>query len=368
MFGGKAMSTKIEYRREERGQTLLIFVLALTVLLGFTAMAIDVGLFFENRRHLQNTADAAALAGVAELPMNPGAAKTKAAQWAAKHGLSSSEIKTIDVRTTDYPNDTLYVEVEREFTWVFGRVLGKTVSAVPASAAAQVGSLSGTSNLMPWAMVLGDSACLGPTGNPLVDTNCSVKVGAGIGTTGWYGALDLDGNGGGSNEYQSNIYDGMADTVYCAEGETEPECQTSVVDALDGNKVGGTGHGIDQRLSAEPTPGCDKSGNGKDDFAEVFGVNSSGTPKYGVTCPASPRLIIVPIVTLNGSPVKTVTIKGWALAYLKSYSCVGGTSCSGGKGHWEVQVTIVDAIYSQSASFIGTFNPLSSISVRRLIE
>ena len=29
----------------ERGQTLLIFVLALTVLLGFTAMAIDVGLF-----------------------------------------------------------------------------------------------------------------------------------------------------------------------------------------------------------------------------------------------------------------------------------------------------------------------------------
>ena len=48
----------------ERGQTLLIFVLALTVLLGFTAMAIDVGLFYEDRRHMQNTADAAALAGV----------------------------------------------------------------------------------------------------------------------------------------------------------------------------------------------------------------------------------------------------------------------------------------------------------------
>ena len=217
-------------------------------------------------------------------------------------------------------------------------------------------------------MVLGDSACLTPTGIPIVDMNCSVKVGAGTGTTGWYGALDLDGNGGGSSEYEARITDGLAKTVYCAEGQTDPECQTTIIDALDGNKVGGTGHGIDQRLAAEPSAGCDKNGNKKDDFSEVFGANGGGTPKYVVTCPASPRIIIVPIVTLNGSPVKTVTIKGWALAYLDSYGCVGATSCSGGKGHWEVQITIVDAIYSQSASFIGTFNPLSSVAVRRLIE
>src|SRR5213592_436646 len=130
---------------------LVAFVLALAVILGFVAMTIDLGLFFEDRRHLQNTADAAALAGVAELPANPAAAKSKAAEWAAKHGVSSGELKTIEVRTTDYPNDTMYVEVERQFSWVFGRVLGKRTSVVPASAAAQVGSLSGTSNLMPWA-------------------------------------------------------------------------------------------------------------------------------------------------------------------------------------------------------------------------
>ena len=362
------MKTTQADSRREGGQTLLIFVFALTVLLGMTAMAIDVGLLFEDRRHMQNTADAAALAGVAELPGNPAAAKSQAASWAAKHGLSSGEIKKIEVRTTAYPNDTLYVEVERQFSWVFGRVLGKRTSVVPASAAAQVGSLSGTSNLMPWAMVLGDSACLTPTGTPIVDTNCSVKVGSGLGTTGWYGALDLDGNGGGSSEYESNINDGMAQTVYCAQGQTEPECQTSTVDALEGNKTGGTGHGIDQRLAAEPSAGCDTNGNKKDDFSEVFGANSGGTPKYVVTCPSSPRIIIVPIVTLNGDPVKTVTIQGWALAYLQGYTCVGATTCSGGKGHWEVQLTIADAIYSQSASFIGTFNPLSSVAARRLIE
>ena len=50
--------------RRECGQTLLLFVLALGVLIGFVALAIDVGLLYEDRRHLQNTADAAALAGV----------------------------------------------------------------------------------------------------------------------------------------------------------------------------------------------------------------------------------------------------------------------------------------------------------------
>src|SRR3970040_926192 len=100
---------------KEQGQTLLMFVLALTVLLGFVAMAIDVGLLYEDRRHLQNTADAAALAGVAELPKDPAAARTRAIEWAANNGVPSSDIKTIEVRTTGFPNDTLFVEVEGTF-------------------------------------------------------------------------------------------------------------------------------------------------------------------------------------------------------------------------------------------------------------
>ena len=47
----------------ERGQMLILFVLALGVLMGFTAMTIDVGLIYVQRRKLQNAADAAALAG-----------------------------------------------------------------------------------------------------------------------------------------------------------------------------------------------------------------------------------------------------------------------------------------------------------------
>jgi len=122
-------------------------------------------------------------------------------------------------------------------------------------------------------------------------------------------------------------------------------------------------------LLAEATPGCDINGNDIDDFGEVFAALPAGSASnYSVSCADSPRLIIIPIVTLNGVPVQSVTIEGWALAYLKGYSCVDSTTCTGGKGHWEVQVTMVDAVFSQAAGFIGAFNPLGAVTVRRLIE
>jgi hypothetical protein len=360
------MTSSTKRQTQEGGQTLIMFVLALAALLGFTAMAIDLGLLFHDRRHLQNSADAAALAGVAELPKKPLSAMKKAEEWAASNGVPASEIKTIEVRTTDVPNDTLYVELEKEFDWVFGRAVGMDKDAVSASAAAQIRSLTGTSNLMPWAILMGDSACLDATNNPISGADCSVKLGSDASTvTGWYGALDLDGGGGGGAEYESNIVDGEADTKYCSRGETDPTCESFVVDALSGNKVGGTDHAISDRLLNEPT--CDANANGIDDFGEVFIQGQNGIAQFAVACPQSPRHIIIPIVSLNGVPVQTVTIEGWALAYLDGYTCTSD-DCPSGKGHWEVQVTMVDAIYSESADLIGAFNPLSRVSVRRLIE
>jgi hypothetical protein len=55
------------------------------------------------------------------------------------------------------------------------------------------------------------------------------------------------------------------------------------------------------------------------------------------------------------------------LAYLVDYHCVGSANCNG-KGHWEVQVQIVDAAYSQTAGFLSAYDPESSIFVRRLVE
>jgi Putative Flp pilus-assembly TadE/G-like len=429
-------------RQRQRGQVLVIAVLAMTALVGMVAMTIDVGMLFENRRHYQNSADAMALAGVAELPTNPGLAVQKAKDWGTKNGVLSSQIKTIEVRTTGYPNDTLYVQLEGQFNWIFARALGLTNSKVGGEAAARIGTLIGGHNMMPWALLQTDTSCLDAQGNAIFSAPCSVKVGAGgSAINGWYGALDYDGNGGGSSEYQSNIIDGTVDTAYCVSGQAQPPCQATTVDSLDGNKVGGTGHGIDQRLAAGPA--CDTNGNGKDDFSEVFTSTGQLNPAYSVSCPNSPWLIIIPIVSYSSVPVHTVTIRGWTLAYLKSYSCAanaaaslsgpsavfafessghfpgvnvnlkprtptpsptrspsptptrtptpaptatptpavtptptpgsGGptpapTNCSSGKGHWEVQIQIVDAAYSDTAGFLGNFNPTSGILIRRLIQ
>jgi len=47
----------------EKGQSTVLLALAFIVLLGFTALAVDGGLVYANRRHMQNAADAASLSG-----------------------------------------------------------------------------------------------------------------------------------------------------------------------------------------------------------------------------------------------------------------------------------------------------------------
>ena len=71
-------------RRDERGVTLIIFTLMITVMLVFVALAMDSGLVFNERRQDQSAADAAVLAA-AQLLLDGG---TKAA--AAEAVITSS--------------------------------------------------------------------------------------------------------------------------------------------------------------------------------------------------------------------------------------------------------------------------------------
>src|SRR3979411_2171479 len=57
--------------RDARGQVIVLVVLALLALLGMCALVIDLGYLYWNQRHLQASADAAALAGAMQLPAAP---------------------------------------------------------------------------------------------------------------------------------------------------------------------------------------------------------------------------------------------------------------------------------------------------------
>ncbi|MFQ6019465.1 MAG: pilus assembly protein TadG-related protein, partial [Dehalococcoidia bacterium] len=108
------------------GQALVVTVLALTVLLGMVAMTIDVGLAFRGRRHSQNAADAAALAGVQHLPGDGATAIDKAQEWATNNGFDDGVDGVNVTATTPYNGNPQEIEVviDHQVPTLFARVLG----------------------------------------------------------------------------------------------------------------------------------------------------------------------------------------------------------------------------------------------------
>src|ERR1035437_9302695 len=73
--------------QDERGQTIILAALCFTMLLGFVALAVDVGLMFRAKRVMQTAADSGAIAGAEELNY---ADVTAAAQAdAARNGVTN---------------------------------------------------------------------------------------------------------------------------------------------------------------------------------------------------------------------------------------------------------------------------------------
>ena len=75
-------------KTDERGVSVPIVAGSLVALLAFTALAVDLGWFYVTAQRTQRTADAAALAGVIELPDDTTAAGTTAKEVAATNGFA----------------------------------------------------------------------------------------------------------------------------------------------------------------------------------------------------------------------------------------------------------------------------------------
>ncbi|MFQ5859702.1 MAG: pilus assembly protein TadG-related protein [Anaerolineae bacterium] len=126
-----------EAKGRESGQMMVLLVLLFVAALGLTALVIDVGIFLVEKRDIQNTADAAALAGAQELPSSP-LAVAAAVEWAEKNGfVDGVEGTTVQV-VTPYNGDpwSIQVTVTSQESFMFGRVLGKELVTVQARAVA----------------------------------------------------------------------------------------------------------------------------------------------------------------------------------------------------------------------------------------
>lgn len=116
--------------KNESGQVTVLFALLFVVLCGFAALVIDIGRVSVVKWDLQSAADAAALAGVQDLP-DTAAAKSAAIRYAEMNGVRSS-----DVTVTFPDSDKLEVRCTKNVEYTFARLLGFTDTDVTARAVA----------------------------------------------------------------------------------------------------------------------------------------------------------------------------------------------------------------------------------------
>lgn len=118
--------------KNEDGAVVIIVALMMTVLMGFAALAIDIGFMYNQRRALQNAADAGALAGVLELELTgnyESVAKTAV--------LKNIAIPVEDITVTLVNAKTVKVDVKQVAERIFSVFLTSGNSMVGASATAE---------------------------------------------------------------------------------------------------------------------------------------------------------------------------------------------------------------------------------------
>lgn len=131
---GWKVTEKFRFCMREDGQAAVLLALAFTVLLGFTALTIDIGRVSVEKTNLQNSVDATSLAAAQELP-NQLTATSTAEKYAASNGISEP------IQVTFSDSDTkVTVTVSRTIKYTFARVIGFNTTTVNVSSAASRGA------------------------------------------------------------------------------------------------------------------------------------------------------------------------------------------------------------------------------------
>jgi Flp pilus assembly protein TadG len=132
----------VKGRRDQRGQSLVLVVISMTVLLGMAALVLDLGLGWYAKRQLQASVDAAALAGAQELPSNANAV-SRAHEYILKNptrGVTDVQDTTTTKCLTTAPGcapvNALTVKASAKADTAFARIFGINSMTVGAKATA----------------------------------------------------------------------------------------------------------------------------------------------------------------------------------------------------------------------------------------
>lgn len=264
----------------ESGSAAVLTAVFLTVLLGMTAMVVDVGAVFVERAKLQNAVDAAVLAAVQELPANPQLAEEVALDYGQRNGIEQGMLQVAITQE----NTTIQASSDKRVGLTFARALGYKWGYIEAQATAQVrpaGEVQGVAPLSIEEQVLQYGALY------------TLKSAAGHGESGWYGALSLGGSG--ASRYRDNLTNGYQGTVRIGD----------IVDTETGNMSGPTTQAIEARIARD---------------------NAQGGSTWDTAPRESPRILLVPVIQpaeIQGNQVKRVRIVGFASFYVEAVAGQG---------------------------------------------
>lgn len=144
-------------RTNERGAAAVLVAFSMVALLGFTALAVDVGAMYAEKAQLQNGADATALAIAGDCAKGLNCATAMANQDNRLADANANDGSTGTFSVTQPASNTVRVETnaqaagstEDSFALYFARVLGHESSVIHAVAEASWGSPS-TATTLPW--------------------------------------------------------------------------------------------------------------------------------------------------------------------------------------------------------------------------
>ena len=268
--------------KSEAGSVAVIVAISFTVLMGLTALVVDVGRLYVEQNRLVKAVDSAALAAAQELARSSTSVESTAKEYADYNGVNPDEI----IVAVNGSEKMVTVEAVRKVEFTFAPFIGFTDSNVRARAKAKVGAISSVNGAVPFAVekqnfVFGQPYVLKYGANSNFDHGDDDTIDGSGNRVGWYGALSLGGTG--ASRYEENLKNGFNGVLKVGQ----------IVDTETGNVSGPTTVGIKFRLD-----------------------NCTHTPRCSINqySPACPTIIWVPVITpiISGNQVKQVEIVGFA--------------------------------------------------------
>lgn len=148
----------VKLKNEERGAVVIIFALVMTIIIGFAALSLDLGLTYNKTTKLQIGLDSIALAAVRELP----AANTSSLEWSntVDTAIKYAQLNKIENITESsllpvYEDGKiigLTVNGQTVVNYSFAKIFGMNQSTVNRKATAKLMKVNGVTGLLPLAM------------------------------------------------------------------------------------------------------------------------------------------------------------------------------------------------------------------------